>query len=292
MKRASSITVASYKVAGPVSACVLMLGAALMLAANPSQAAAASRVAKCDWDRPGVNPFMGDVVAAVDRYRDIPPLVRTRLKQRMADRNFDEFVTIGRDSIKGENYYDPKIRDMHFGAGTVCGDVSRAGWSARTKQAGLVYCEGDHCILVPTVCRNVSRIHRLGTSGPSRGRTQAGGPGSSTSLADEPPAPDSDLASALRGGSGSATTKTGIPERGPASPPGLIGYQGGIPVTPIGTGGFGPPFRDGPITGIDLTPLPETNVPAVPVPEPGQWTMMGLGLVAVIGAARRRMHAR
>ncbi|NHZ43008.1 MHFG family PEP-CTERM protein [Massilia aquatica] len=290
MKRASRITVASYKVAGPVSACVLMLGAALMLASTSSQAASASRVAKCDWDRPGVNPFMGDVVAAVDRYRDIPPLVRTRLKERMADRNFDEFVTIGRDSIKGQNDYDPNIRDMHFGAGTVCGNVSRAGWSARTKQAGLVYCEGDHCILVPTVCRNVSRIHRLGTSGPSRGRAQAGGPGSSTSLADAPAPPGSELAIVPRGGS--TTTRPVVLERSPAVPPGSIGYQGGIPVTPIGTGGFGPPFRDGPITGIDVTPVPETNVPAVPVPEPGQWMMLGLGLMAVIGAARRRMRAR
>lgn len=290
MKRASRITIANDKVAGPVSACVLMLGAALMLVANPAHASSASRVAKCDWDRPGVNPFMGDVVAAVDRYRDIPPLVRTRLKQRMADRNFDEFVTIGRDSIKGENHYDPKIRDMHFGAGTVCGNVSRAGWSASTKQASLVYCEGDHCILVPTVCRNVSRIHRLGTSEPKRGRADVGGPGSSTSLADEPAPPGSELEIVPRGGS--ATTKPVVLERAPAVPPGLIGYQGGIPVTPIGTGGFGPPFRDGPTTGIDLTPVPETNVPAVPVPEPGQWMMMGLGLVAVIGAARRRVRAR
>jgi hypothetical protein len=290
MKRASRITVASYKVAGPVSACVLMLGAALMLAANPVHAAAADRVAKCNWDHPGVNPFMGDVVAAVDRYRDIPPLVRARLKERMADRNFDEFVTIGRDSIKGQNYYEPKIRDMHFGAGTVCGSVSRAGWSARTKQAGLVYCEGDHCILVPTVCRNVSRIHRLGTSGPSRGRADVGAPGTSTSLAEEPAAPQSELALALRGTSAEGTSV--VPEHAPATPPGSIGYQGGIPVTPIGTGGFGPPFRDGPTTGIDLTPVPENNLPAVPVPEPEQWLMMGLGLAAVLGAARRRLRAR
>ena len=290
MKRASGITIASHKVAGPVSACVLLLGAVLMLAANPAQAAAASRVAKCDWDRPGVNPFMGDVVAAVDRYRDIPPLVRARLKERMADRNFDEFVTIGRDSIKGQNYYDPKIRDMHFGAGTVCGSVSRAGWSPRTKQAGLVYCEGDHCILVPTVCRNVSRIHRLGTSGPSRGRGAPGGPGSSTSLSDEPAPPESELGLALRGTG--APGKPVVAERSPATPPGSIGYQGGIPVTPIGTGGFGPPFRDGPTTGIDLTPVPETALPAVPVPEPEQWMMMGLGLLAVFGAARRRLQAR
>lgn len=282
---ATRIAVASYKVSRPVRAWVLMLGAVLILAANQVQAASGQRIEKCDWDHPGVNPFMGDVVAAVDRYRDIPPLVRARLKERMADRNFDEFVTIGRDSIKGQNDYEPKIRDMHFGAGTVCGSVSRAGWSARTKQAGLVYCEGDHCILVPTVCRNVSRIHRLGTSGPSR-RHAEGGPGSSMSLSAEPAAPESELALALRGTS--AEPKSPIAERAPSTPPGLIAYQGGVPVTPIGPGGFGPPFRDGPTTGIDLTPVPDTNLPAVPVPEPEQWMMMGLGLAAVLGAARRR----
>ncbi|MDQ1814136.1 MHFG family PEP-CTERM protein [Massilia sp. CCM 9210] len=290
MKPASSIAVPSYKVPGPVRACVFMLGAVLILAANPVQAASSTRVEKCSWDRPGVNPFMGDVVAAVDRYRDIPPLVRTRLKERMADRNFDEFVTIGRDSIKGQNYYEPKIRDMHFGADTVCGSVSRAGWSARTKQAGLVYCEEDHCILVPTVCRNVSRIRRLGTSGPSRGRAEGGGPGSSMSLSQDPPPPESELALALRGTSAEPTSP--IAQRATTTPPGLIGYQGGVPVPPIGPGGFGPPFRDGPTTGIDLTPVPETNLPAVPVPEPEQWMMMALGLAAVLGAARRRSSAR
>ncbi|MCE3605668.1 MHFG family PEP-CTERM protein, partial [Massilia sp. P8910] len=149
MMPASRIPIANDKFPRAFRACVLMVGAALLLAANPVQAASSARVDKCNWDHPGVNPFMGDVVAAVDRYRDIPPLVRARLKERMADRNFDEFVTIARDSIKGQNYYEPRIRDMHFGAGTVCGSVSRAGWSAKTKQAGLVYCEGDHCILVP-----------------------------------------------------------------------------------------------------------------------------------------------
>ncbi|WP_229423575.1 MHFG family PEP-CTERM protein [Massilia frigida] len=262
-----------------------MLGAALMLAANPVKAASSARIEKCNWDHPGVNPFMGDVVAAVDRYRDIPPQVRARLKERMADRNFDEFVTIGRDSIKGQNYYESKIRDMHFGAGTVCGSVSRAGWSTKTKQAGLVYCEGDHCILVPTVCRNVSRIHRLGTSRPSRPRT-AGGPGSSMSLSEQPPAAESELALALRGTS--AEPKFPVPEHASSTPPGLIAYQGGVPVPPIGPGGFGPPFRDGPTTGIDLTPVPDTNLPAVPVPEPEQWMMMGFGLAAVLAAARRR----
>ena len=55
----------------------------------------------CSWNRPGVDPFMGDVVAAVDRYRDIPADVRARLKTRMAKRQYDDLVSIRRDSIDG-----------------------------------------------------------------------------------------------------------------------------------------------------------------------------------------------
>jgi len=32
------------------------------------------------------------------------------------------------------------------------------------QERGLVYCDSGQCILVPTVCRNVSRITRAGVS--------------------------------------------------------------------------------------------------------------------------------
>ena len=116
----------------------------------------------CSWNRPGVNPFMGDVVAAVDRYTDIPAEVRARLKGRMARRQYDDIVAIRRDSIDGRagNQYGSTIRDMHFGTRQLCRSVTRAAWTAGMQERGLVYCEGGQCILVPTVCRNVSRISR------------------------------------------------------------------------------------------------------------------------------------
>jgi hypothetical protein len=117
--------------------------------------------AHCSWDSPGVNPFMGNVPAAVDRYTDIPADVRERLKSRMNKRDFDEMATIRRDSITGKNRYSAEIRDMHFGQGTVCRTVSRTKWAPEAVERGLVYCEAEHCIIVPTVCRNVSRVKRL-----------------------------------------------------------------------------------------------------------------------------------
>jgi hypothetical protein len=134
-------------------------------AASPSAASTAraprdDTVARCSWDRPGRNAFRGDVVAAVDRYRDIPTPVRMKLKERMAARQYDDIVDIRRDSIEGKFQYAAAIRDMHFGAGKVCREVTRQRWTDKTHERGLVYCESEHCILVPTVCRNVSRIDR------------------------------------------------------------------------------------------------------------------------------------
>ena len=123
--------------------------------------AVAPTLPACSWDRPGHNPFMGDVVAAVDRYPDIPAATRAKLKARMAARQYDEIATIRRDSIDGRARYAPEIRDMHFGQGQVCGTVTRARWTPQMQERGLVYCEDGQCILVPTVCRNVSRIQRL-----------------------------------------------------------------------------------------------------------------------------------
>jgi hypothetical protein len=129
----------------------LVLAAALV--------ASTAALPNCSWDRPGVNPFMGNVVAAVDRYADIPAPVRMALKKRMAARQYDEIASIKRGSIDGKyNYTD--LRDMHFGAGQVCQTVTREKWSDNTVERGLVYCESGHCLIVPTVCRNVSRVTR------------------------------------------------------------------------------------------------------------------------------------
>jgi hypothetical protein len=130
------------------------------LAAEPARAPRNDTLARCSWDRPGRNPYSGDVVAAIDRYRDIPTAVRMKLKQRMAARDYDDLVDIRRDRVEGKFQYAAAIRDMHFAGGRVCREVSRARWTDKMHERGLVYCESEHCILVPTVCRNVSRVDR------------------------------------------------------------------------------------------------------------------------------------
>jgi len=142
------------------SVAALLLCMAGEAAAGANWAPRMERQTTCAWDRPGHNAFMGDVVAAVDRYIDIPTPVRVRLKERMRIRDYDDLVTIRRDEISGRLDYLPAIRDMHFGLDKVCRQVTRTRWTDKMQERGLVYCEEGHCILVPTVCRNVSRIAR------------------------------------------------------------------------------------------------------------------------------------
>jgi hypothetical protein len=137
--------------------------------------AAAAPATACSWNDPGHNPYRGNIAAAVDRYTDIPAPVRERLKARMATFRYDEMAAIRRDSITGRARYAPEIRDMHFGAGQVCSTVDRSRWTDDMVERGLVYCEGKHCLIVPTVCRNVSRITRLATPDDVHATTVDGG---------------------------------------------------------------------------------------------------------------------
>ena len=261
----------------------------------------------CSWDQPGADPYMGDVVAAVDRYTDIPEPVRARLKARMETRQYDEIAAIRRDSVTGKRRYAPEIRDMHFGQGQVCRAVTRAKWADHMVERGLVYCESSHCILVPTVCRNVSRIKRLGGE-------RVAAAGDEQFLKSEELLARAGAGGGGGGGSGGGSGGAGPPGRG-GSPMAALGATPGgeaaaggaagessfrsvsgldnagtggnyadtfgpaSPLPGVGGGDFGAGSPYGPSSNI---PVPEVS----PVPEPGNWLMALLGLAGVIGATR------
>jgi hypothetical protein len=232
----------------------------------------------CSWDRPGQNPYKGTQADAIDRYTDIPENVRITLKSRMEDGLSDDKVSITRDGIIGHNKYSPEIRDMHFGSASVCSTVTREKWAADRIEPGIVYCVGKHCILVPKICGNVSRITR---NGPAVAAAPAPKPPKETgvleySAIDLEDAPRLSDAIPLN----EFTEKPIRPRLASATPPG-------------GAWGY-PRDRDEPLNPYH--PMPPNSTPGNPgipaaVPEPETWGMMlgGLGLVGWF--ARRRARA-
>ncbi len=311
--------------------CLLCLGAALPPVAHGAAARAPRNdtLAQCSWDRPGRNAFTGDVVAAVDRYSDIPTPVRARLKARMQAREYDDMVDIRRDSIKGKFEYASAIRDMHFGNGRVCRTVTRSKWTAQTHERGLVYCEGEHCLLVPTVCRNVSRIDRKpdlvasdvlkpppgvppAPEMASAGRDSAAGAGAPQS----PPEPlTSSFSEAVAGAAvplfgpvGETPIGAGAPPAGLATTPSDGSSDafdpGDLAFPPVlfVPGGGGPVLIPGGGTPVIVIPDPggggggggggavdPGTPPVTPVPEPATWASLLSGL-ALLGFLVRRQR--
>ena len=266
----------------------------------------------CRWDRPGHEPFMGDLVKAVDFYRDIAPEVRARLQARMAKRDYDDLVSIRRDSITGKAKYGSTIRDMHFGDGRVCRSVTREAWTGSMQERGLVYCDSGQCILVPTVCRNVSRITRAEVS-PDHAEAPAAGIVGSVGPDDAGPSfagPDlmrGPLASGVSVGADVATPAllAAQPEA-EDTPFGIVSPSGADTSTaPLP---FGGPFLPGfartvlapavalppgvrlPVGGGGDAP-PPLGIPA-PVPEPETWLLMLPSLAALVLLRRRVQRQR
>ena len=296
-------------------------------AASPA-AATALPLPSCSWDSPGTNPYRGELATAVDRYTDIPAATRAALKARIDQRRYDDIAVIGRNHITGDWRYEAEIRDMHFGNGRLCRKVTRQRWPAQAEERGLVYCEGAHCVIVPTVCRNVSRVTRRDAVS-KVGGTAAGNPVAAagngaaarqltllpenTELQFEAPA-----AGPTSGGGAGALAWTGpaaMTLAGPGSTaPGLVPMDGGAdaahaPATvavpePAAGAGSGS-FNDG-LTGAPaqpMSPLPPSgggwgglptvvfDAPAAPVPEPATGLLMALGLAVLARRAAARHEA-
>ncbi len=279
----------------------IVIAATLMTAAAVAAAPATlASPAACAWHQPGHDPFMGDVVAAIDRYQDIPAAVRQRLQARMARHDYDEIVSIRRDTIDGSARYGAEIRDMHFGSGQVCASVDRSAWTPSMQERGLVYCEADHCILVPTVCRNVSRISRIHREAPAA--TGGGGaqtPGAAVADADPAALATDQVAAAGAPGADTVTAAGAL-----AAPRGSwIDAASAVPQGAAGTAAL--PTLGGPVAGSDPAGAPplvswpagtqfwgDVPVPSTPVPEPGSWSLMLAGLLGLVGYVRRRAGAR
>jgi hypothetical protein len=251
----------------------------------------------CSWDRPGVNPYRGNLRDALERYTDIPDADRIALKHRIQDGQADEQVQITRDAIRGQHEYDPAIHDMHFGAASVCHDVTRSKWDAARVEPGAVYCVKDHCILVPKICGNISRISRR-PAPPAKDHQAAQlsaplldeDPGMADADEHQPPS-EEDNAKA-RQHARDALDRLGkvmaLTEAAAAAPDSADDDPDGRRNRMAGRYSPFDPFN--PDYDLQLGPNQDDNFVPTPVPEPESWAMLGAGLAVLSWAARRQRN--
>ena len=255
--------------------------------------------AGCSWAHPGANPYRGDPVHALADF-DLPEATRAKLRTLMAEHRYTDVATITRDDIVGASGYTD-LREMHSGRGQVCrGSVDRSAWSPARRERGLVYCADDACVIVPTICNNVSLVSRK----PDRAAALDEGPIDIEPAAGPPP-PPADTFAATPSDAMSPQDFIPIPGGGlpdlPESPGGGNGgggsASGGNPVG--GGGGGGGPVGSGPIGGggsdcCDIGPIGPTSpgtppiTPPSAVPEAPVWMLLLAGLASIFGCRPSR----
>lgn len=227
--------------------------------------------AACAWNDRGADPLRLPPASVVDSYLDIPEPVRRRLRSRLEAITPDDVATIRPERIESQAWSYSGLRDMHFGAGRVCRRVDMSGWAPSDPgEVGLVYCEDEHCLIVPTVCRNVSRVTRDGPRREAPGQV-AGGELSWSEVVVAPPP-----AQSLLGPPAEPPGPTTPP--GPADAPVATSWaSAGHPVA-FGSWPGGP-------GAVSLPPLPAAaprlEAHVEPVPEPETLAMIAVGLAVV-----------
>ncbi len=240
----------------------------------------------CSWAHPGANPYRGAPPAALADFA-MPAETRQQLRALMARHAYTDVVTITRDGIAGQRRYGD-LREMHSGHGQLChGSVDRSAWSPTHEERGLVYCVGETCIIVPTICNNVSLVTRKPEEAPLQ--SGADEPIDISPAAGPPPAPaPTDVQVAQMPDSGPLDF---MPAAGTPMGPGG-GNTVAIPsgVSPIGGGGGGggggsiiPCCSTGPV-GPATPAIP----PVSPVPEAPTWTLLVAGAALLAAFHRRR----
>ncbi|MGB9991874.1 MHFG family PEP-CTERM protein [Pseudoduganella rhizocola] len=248
-------------------------------------AAAAAIAQTCSWDQPGHNPYTGTPEAALAHYKDIPAEHRKTLISKIKSDRSDDTVTISRNGISGKmRQYYPEIKDMHFGANQVCRSTSRTKWKIEHREPGSVYCAGDHCVLIPKVCGNISRITRrpeggagplIGSLYPNRGRLLPAPP---------PQTPIYDVS----GPSGEEEPELPPPAAAPYFP---IAESYGAPYRSASATNFAPYQPTGLVPFAPPgppSPGRESPIPTSPIPEPYMWIELFGGLAVLLLTKRRR----
>lgn len=273
------------RVLGMAAICMLM--AAFLPAASAAGADKRPADGLCEWRSPGANKYMLPLEAAVDRLAYIPAETRAALKQRLNDPrkhlNADDHIMMTSEAVVGESG-EWVVRDMNGGSGEVCwGEVTRASWAPGHAERALVFCDSGWCVAYFSVCRNVA---------------------SAALVKPRPPAPESP---------GGAPQDKGLRAKMPHGIEFTWEQAAELPLVPVRVASPDKPGRDEerlseallwPDWSVPYRAFTTRGVSAVgpedqwvsapshvtPIPEPGTWAMLSLGLFCI--AAARLLNKR
>lgn len=115
----------------------------------------------CDWSNPGHEPYRQHGTEHIERALDsylFEKKLRDDLVWRIKSMQPDAVVFIRSDGIYSAYGTASNLRDMHSKRGICRGPVDRSAWKPEHSESALVYCSEGHCVAVPVVCGNISRI--------------------------------------------------------------------------------------------------------------------------------------
>jgi hypothetical protein len=199
------------------------------------------------------------VAQAIHNYQDIPLATRNKLIEKVNKKNYDEIVTISSEGVPGYS----NLRDMHFGTKELCRTVIIPDWGSK-QERGLVFCADNECIIIPTVCRNVSRINKrksaleLKTALPYNFIYEIG--------INEIQIPTLQPADFTKQSFISASKPVEIVATGQTTQPGA--FSAGYVQLPY-------------VTTYNFDSIVSSNFPVTPIPEPSTYILMLLGLSAI-----------
>lgn len=238
-----------------------------------------------EWNPRGVNPYKGNIAAAVDDYKFIPSNERALLKQRIRDLDYDEVVTIRRDSIDGMKYvYAPELYGMHSGSNGT-NDITRNTWTDEDIEFAFSYCLSTICLYVPFTCDNVAY-----------GYKRPGPPVFPPAAPLVPYVPEQELLPPVSALPPLLPPLALLPPMYEEAPPVCDCFYwppggGDIP----GWGWGAPPTVIGPPTVIFVPVAPPALPPETPpatvssIPEPSSWALMVLG-VSLLSLRKKIWH--
>lgn len=115
----------------------------------------------CDWTNPGLDSFRNGGGNLGDAIYRLPIDIedKRKLTTLVEKKDYVEMATITQKGIEGFYYKYDNLRYMAFGRNKICRNV-KMNWEPARVERGLVYCTPKVCVIIPTVCNNISLIDR------------------------------------------------------------------------------------------------------------------------------------